>query len=90
MPRAPLTDQQSLRKGSVPEWSVGAMTAVTQNDLSTALNTLRSEVPSLVQPALFTLRQEVSYSLKSLNGRAIEEIAGQVRALAENVDEQQA
>ena len=66
------------------------MATVTQNDFIVALNTLRSEVPSLVQPTLFGLRQEISDSLKSLNDQAIEEIAGQVRALAEEVAVQQA
>ena len=43
-----------------------------------------------MQPTLLTLRQEVSDSLKSLNDGAIEEIAGQARALAEKVEVQQA
>ena len=66
------------------------MAVITQNDLIAALNTLRSEVPGLVQPTLFGLRQEISDSLKSLEDRAIEEIAGQVQTLAEKVEVQQA
>ena len=63
---------------------------VTQDDFIAALNGLRSKVPGLVQPLLFTLRQGISDSRKSLNGRAIEEIAGQVLALAAKVEVQQA
>ena len=66
------------------------MAAVTQNDLIAALNGLRTEVPGLVQPLLFGLRQEISDSLKSLNDRAIEDIAGQVRTFAEKVEVQHA
>ena len=63
---------------------------VSQNDVIAALNGLRGEVPGLALPALFTLRQEFSDSFKSLNDRAIEEIAAQVRALAEKVEVHQA
>ena len=63
---------------------------VTQDDSISALNGVWSEVPGLVQPLLFALRREISESLKSVKIRAIKEIAGQARALAEKVDVQQA